>query len=172
MTTRFKISVTGLDPKVRKFSQANALFQTELNQLLRRIGKILVPAVKRETPIGATGRLRKSTVFQIVGGPKNQVLELRQSARSKNFPYHLAVRKGTKPHFPPPEALIPWVKKKWGIPNTPAYLARGAAFVLARSIAKKGTKANPYDDRAIKKTASIIRQEVRIFARRIKDGLR
>lgn len=171
MTTKFTVRVSGLDPKIKRFGRAGALFQTELNQVLRRVGKIVTPVVKRETPVGVTKRLRNSTVFQVVGGPRNQKLEVRQSARSGDFPYHLSVRKGSKPHFPPVEALIPWVKLKWSIPDTPAYLARGAAFVLARHISLKGTKANPYDERAVRKVASAIKQEFRDFARRIKRGL-
>jgi hypothetical protein len=45
---------------------------------------------------------------------------------------------GTKPHFPPVEALIDWVRTKLGITNEKE--ARGVAFLVARKIAREGTK--------------------------------
>jgi len=52
---------------------------------------------------------------------------------------------GTKPHFPPVEALIDWVRTKLGIANEKE--ARGVAFLIARKISRVGTKgAHVFDE--------------------------
>ncbi len=50
--------------------------------------------------------------------------------------YGLFVEKGTKPHWPPREPIEKWARIKLGQP--------GLGFVIARSIARKGTKAHPW----------------------------
>ncbi len=47
--------------------------------------------------------------------------------------YALFVHEGTRPHFPPIDAIEPWARRH-GIP----------AFLVARSIARKGTKPKPF----------------------------
>ncbi len=49
--------------------------------------------------------------------------------------YASAVEKGTKPHFPPPQSLSGWASR---------HGMTGLEFVIARSIASKGTKAQPF----------------------------
>jgi len=61
-------------------------------------------------------------VIGVVGSPMN---------------YAIAVELGTKPHFPPIEPLIDWVKAKLGITSEKA--ARGAAFAIAKKISMFGT---------------------------------
>ena len=50
----------------------------------------------------------------------------------------VAVELGTKPHMPPSKALIPWVRAVLGVS---AKEAPGVAYLVARKIAKSGTKA-------------------------------
>lgn len=52
---------------------------------------------------------------------------------SNTAPYAVYVHEGTRPHFPPIDAITPWANRH-GIPP----------FLLARSIARKGTKAQPF----------------------------
>lgn len=51
--------------------------------------------------------------------------------------YGAAVETGTRPHFPPVDALIPWVKKKFDVKNESQ--ARSIAYCIARKIAQRGT---------------------------------
>ena len=75
-------------------------------------------------------------------------MEIRQSARTKTgFFYGLAVRRGTRPHFPPVAELMPWVVKVLGI--TGEREVRTVAFLIARAISRRGTRANEYDKRAM-----------------------
>lgn len=122
-----------------------ALVRSALNSGLKKVGKeILVPAVKSESPRGATGNLKTKTVGQVLGRDEDMRLEIRQSAFNKQFPYGVAVRMGTRPHFPPYRELIPWVSAKLH-PEKPERVA----FLVARKISKVGTKANPYHEKVM-----------------------
>jgi len=144
----------------RNFNKAPEHFYGAILTAYRKIGKLLVPAVKAETPVGATRKLRNTTVFQIRGRTEDLQLEIRQSAESGDgFPYGIAVREGTRPHFPPVAALIPWVKAKLGIVDDAE--AGKVAFLVARKISRVGTKANPYHDRVLGSNVGEIKRIVR-----------
>lgn len=53
--------------------------------------------------------------------------------------YAVPVELGSKPHFPPVEALIDWVRQKLGVKSEK--MARGVAFAVARKISVRGTAA-------------------------------
>lgn len=61
--------------------------------------------------------------------------------------YVQPVELGTKPHFPPIEPLVDWVKAKLGIQNERE--ARGVAFLIARKIARVGTKGAQMFERTL-----------------------
>jgi hypothetical protein len=59
--------------------------------------------------------------------------------------YAVPVELGTRPHFPPVEPLIDWVKTKFHVKGEKE--ARGLAFVIARKISQRGTPAKyPFRD--------------------------
>jgi hypothetical protein len=62
--------------------------------------------------------------------------------------YAVYVNDGTKPHFPPISALKDW-SRRHGIP----------AFLVARKIARMGTKPNPFINRATKNAQAGINKE-------------
>ena len=70
-----------------------------LNEGLRKLGRLFVPAtgtgpLANATP-RVTGKLRRSTVFQIIGGAMRQALEIRQAALSpEGVFYGYIVREG------------------------------------------------------------------------------
>ncbi len=133
----------GFDELERMFEKSPEVLNGAVLAIMRSIGRLLVPALKAETPVGATRRLRNTTVAQVRGRVVADLkVEIRQSAQSPNqFPYGRAVRGGTRPHFPPFRALIPWVESKLNV--NPAD-APGVAFVIARKISQVGTEPNPY----------------------------
>lgn len=75
------------------------LSRITLNEGLRKLGRLFVPATGTG-PLAAatpkvTGTLARSTVFQIIGGAMNQVLEIRQAAKSPEGVYYgYIVREG------------------------------------------------------------------------------
>ncbi len=122
------------------------LVRSALNKGLLDSAKILKPELKDQTPVGATSNLRNKTFDQVLGRDEDMRLEIRQSAFRDQFPYGAAVRAGARPHFPPSGALVEWVKAKLSIGNeTPEKVA----FLVARSMAKKGMKANPYHEKTM-----------------------
>lgn len=150
-------TMTGDKEMARKFHRGREFMLGAALTAFRRIGRALVPELKSETPVGATSKLKRSTVFQIMGKAEDMRLEIRQSAFSPGgFAYGVAVRQGTKPHFPPVAALIPWVVKKLGIGD--AKEARTVAFLIARRISKVGAKANAYHDRVFQSQVGMIRR--------------
>jgi hypothetical protein len=58
-----------------------------------------------------------------------------------NINYAGYVEEGTKPHFPNPSNLVPWVRRVLGVP---ADDAEGVAFAIARSISRRGIRAQPF----------------------------
>jgi hypothetical protein len=69
-----------------------------------------------------------------------------------NADYALFVELGTRPHFPPVDALKPWAEKKLGDENL--------AFVVARAISRRGTPARPFLGPALLKNGSFFRREI------------
>jgi hypothetical protein len=54
--------------------------------------------------------------------------------------YAPAVETGARPHFPPIQALVLWVKKKFGTEDEKSAIS--AAWAVAKTIAKRGTRGH------------------------------
>lgn len=90
--------------------------------------------LQREAPIGVTGDLHNQFYAQPSGMGLDYVV-------GNPLKYAADVNDGRGPHTPNWDSLDRWAKFK-GIPTYPVY----------RSIKKKGTKANPFVDRAMART--------------------
>jgi hypothetical protein len=87
-------------------------------------------------PAVATGNLANSITFSLsreVGLSRAVVF-----AAPPADVYADPVETGSRPHFPPPSALLLWVKKKFGA--TDEKQALSIAFAVARKIAKRGVQ--------------------------------
>lgn len=82
--------------------------------------------------------------------------------------YAKAVEEGSRPHFPPAAALERWVQLKLGVP---AEDAPGVAFVIARAISKRGTKAHHMLRDAVAASTPRIRERFARANARIKQRL-
>ena len=69
-----------------------------------------------------------------------------------NVDYAAYVEFGTRPHFPPVDALRDWAAKKLGDENL--------AFPVARAIGARGTPPRPYLGPALLRNQSFFRREV------------
>jgi hypothetical protein len=160
----------GLADLISRYKGSPTVLAVETNNMLRDIGRGMVPVVKRHTPTGATRRLRNGTVFTVERIGFAQRMIIRQSARSPGGAFYGEfVREGTRPHFPPIEALIPWVMAKWGLAGE---AARQGAYRLALAISRRGTKANRYHDRALQESRPFIRAKVLEFKIRLAQALK
>jgi hypothetical protein len=139
-----------------RFKNSREHMLAAYNVALRKAGALLTPRIKAETPVGATHHLRNKTVYQVLGRAEDMRMEVRQSAFSeRGFPYGVAVRHGTRPHFPPIDALVPWVRVKLRVAED---RVRQVAFLVARKISKVGTKPNPYHARVVDRSMGELKE--------------
>lgn len=143
----------GLDRRVAAYRAGPEMVRANINLALRRIGDMIVPILKAHTPVGATHRLRNKTFYQVGGGPFGQRLVVWQGAEQRGYFYGRAVRGGTRPHMPPYRELIPWVRAVLGIG---AAEAGRVAWLVARKIARRGTRPNQYHVAALRQAAPSI----------------
>lgn len=128
----YSIDLGGLKELQTAFRKAPQIVVDELERATIEADSLIEREVKDRIPTGAHQLLRASVfseeqvsatgVIGVVASPMN---------------YALPVELGTKPHFPPVDSLIDWVKEKFGIREEKA--ARGAAFLVARKISIHGT---------------------------------
>lgn len=105
----------------------------ELLAAVTEADALLLREVKERTP-RASGTLRSSALaVERVTGPFGV-----EGLVGSPLNYAAPVELGTKPHFPPVDALVDWVKTKLGIQEEKE--ARGVAFLVARKISREGTK--------------------------------
>lgn len=113
---------------------APQLVREELTRAVTEADLLIAREVAEAAPSGAGGAagLKGSIthVERVVGlGVEGFVFSPLNYARP--------VELGTRPHFPPVDALIDWVKVKFGVDGVQA---RGIAFAVARKISVRGTK--------------------------------
>lgn len=126
-------------------SRADTILAGRANRALRDIGGVFTPALKANTP-RATGALANSSRFQLKGSNKNQVLEVRQGARTPDGDFYgMFVRGGTKPHTIRPKT-----------PGGVLVFKIGAQTIFAKKVDHPGTKANPYHVKTKRETSGQI----------------
>jgi len=128
---KFDGNIEGLKTALQNFPKTVAPY-------LRRASQTAAFEIERESKIKApvdTGRLRASIATSL--GVANMGIT---SIVQTNVNYAAAVHEGTKPHWPPIAQLEGW-SKRHGIP----------AFLVARAISRRGTKAQPFMKEAVDK---------------------
>lgn len=119
------------------WQRAPEIVQPEMLATMRDADLLLQGELMRELPSGAAGAagLRGSvfTEEQLLG---DTVLGLVATPQ----PYAAYVELGTKPHMPPIQPLMDWVRAKTGERGKEA---KSAAYAIAFSIRERGTKPKP-----------------------------
>jgi len=118
------IKIDGLDKVKSAFAKAPALVTSEMKNAIQK-ALILLQGSARQFVPKDTSNLGSQIKTEITSSLSGQVIA--------DTNYALFVHEGTAPHWPPLEAIEPWARRH-GIP----------AFLVARSIAQKGTKAQPF----------------------------
>jgi hypothetical protein len=115
----------------------------------------LQAAVVPATPVGANAFLRNAWGTDVrVGGTDVDVL-----GRVFNpMGYALPVERGARPHFPPVDALMAWVRRKLQVPEK---LVRSVAFLVARKISRRGTSGAAMAYRAVQQATPAIQARFR-----------
>ena len=156
MGTEITFEVTGLDELTEKMESIDTVMKISLNEGLRKIGQLFVPAkgtgpLADETP-RRSGRLALSTFFTITGAPgaEYQELAIFQPARTETGEFYGGyVRDGTRPHEIRP------VRAK-------ALRFEGAdgPIVFTMHVHHPGTRPNPYHLRVMDRLAPTVQRIV------------
>jgi HK97 gp10 family phage protein len=128
-----------------------ALVEGPIRDFLEASGSVVERSAKTKAPVD-TGRLKNSIISTVQG------LRAVVVAGVKYAPF---VEFGTRPHWPPLSAMQPWARRH-GFPA-----GRAGAFLVARAIAQRGTKAQPFMEPALRENESRINRFLDIAARNI-----
>ena len=119
------------------FRRAPEITQRELLTVMTDADVLLQGELMQQLPAGAAGAAGlRGSISHEEHALGDNVLGL--VASSKDYAWY--VEGGTKPHRPPIQPLMDWVEAKLGLREEEA---KGVAFAISRTIAKRGTKANP-----------------------------
>lgn len=149
-------------------------FYREVEKLTEKIGLIL----ERETKDVlskhgkyATGDLYKSIRSKVIKLSKSYVIRCFAGVNYSQF-----VHEDTRPHFPPINKIQKWVrlkkltgrysvksKKRLGGKQTQHDEDRALAWIIARSISRKGTKGIKFFELALKQAMPIIEKEIAVL---------
>jgi len=133
-------------------------YRQPIDGFLRKAGFTVEGRAKKRAPVD-TGRYRSSI--------KTEVQELR-SIIGSNLVYAPFIEFGTRPHWPPLSALQPWARRH-GFPR-----GRTGAFLVARAIARRGTKAQKVMTTSLKDSLGdierLLKDTARDIQRRFKSG--
>ncbi|MCD6663508.1 MAG: hypothetical protein LT082_08920 [Comamonas sp.] len=126
------LSVSGLDALLRGFAQAPEFTQRTLLATMTEATMLVQREAQERTP-KVTGKTAASIASDAFATPVGVIGIVGSSQPSATF-----IELGTKPHMPPVEALVPWVRAVLGVDRK---RERSVAYLVARKIARKGTKA-------------------------------
>jgi hypothetical protein len=125
------VSLKGLEETAASVDAYPQFVSQELNVAMEAALQLLEGQVAARTPVN-TGQLRQSITHQILSPFPNLIGQV-----GSPLPYAPVMEEGRRPgaKMPPVDAIKLWVVRKLGIPPEEA---DGVAFVIARSIARKG----------------------------------
>ena len=124
-----------------------AVAEKHVNKAIQRSLIRIQDKGKQYAPFGTSGNLRQNWVLKL-GRFEGS---LGSGAKANGFPYGSSVEFGTSPHRMPVSTNQPfllWAQRKGLNP-----------YAVARSIAKKGSKANPFFQKSIDETEEKIDEE-------------
>jgi HK97 gp10 family phage protein len=142
-----KIHLEGVEELLRKVSDPQVV-GLPLRNMIQKSAALVSRKAKEKAPVD-TGRLRQSIHWRTTRDIE-AIIE-------PSVDYAAFVEFGTKPHWPPSGALDGWARRHGISP----------AFLVARAIARRGTKPQPYMEPAARESQSDINGFVTDAAREI-----
>jgi hypothetical protein len=154
------------DPKareaLRKFPER---FAAEVTAAMGEIAARLTTEVQKRTPKGAFGAAGLlGNIHPIL--PYHDGTAWNAGAGA-SLPYAEPVELGTRPHFPPVQALEDWVREKI---SRDAKEIPGIAFCVARKISLEGTEGHFMFRDALQENEAWIRQRLSLAVERTLEG--
>jgi len=156
------VEIKGKEELIRRFISSPQLIQKHFVPAMQKSVHLLEGEIKKNTPVGVAGQLRSSigTEVKSLGGGVRGIV-------GSPLSYAPYVEEGTKPHFPPVSALERWCELKLG--------DRRLAFVVARAISRRGTKAVKMFERGVEakkeEVFAFFRQALINLVRDLGEGL-
>lgn len=155
-TARIELDTSAMQAYARYLQQAPAIAREEMSRSVEEALFLLEREMKENTPVGAHGLLRGSITHQMRGQALADGMGVAGTVGSP-LNYALPVELGTKPHFPPIAPLADWVEKKLGVDPS---RSEHVAYLIARKIAKRGTKGAHYGTRTLDEQAAQVNKIV------------
>ncbi|MBF9263391.1 HK97 gp10 family phage protein [Acidovorax cattleyae] len=124
--------MSGLDALQRGFAQAPDVTRRELLAAMTEGTLLMEREIKDRLP-RVTGMTAASVASDAFATPVGVIGTVGSSQPSATF-----LELGTRPHMPPVDALVPWVRAVLGVDRK---RERSVAYLVARKIARRGTKA-------------------------------
>ena len=139
MPAEIQLKLLTFDAPVFDDAKSRDILDQEIERLLEEVTQEAERRVSVKTPVGATSNLLGSVFGEVRGTPA------REGVVGWNAPYGIIVEMGRRPgKFPPIGPIELWVRRKLGVP---ADRSRAVAFLVARKIARKGTKGQKIFER-------------------------
>lgn len=135
------VKIEGVNELAAAFKKSPQIVKQSIDPAIRKAILNIQAKSIPHIPVDRGELLRMNTIFSSLSG----VLESR--APYAMFVHGDGTSDRSKPHFPPMEAIEGWAKRH----NIPA-------FIVARSIAQKGTKLIPFYDMGIKESEGFTSQ--------------
>ena len=152
----------GVKELANRLNRGDTKLRITLNDGLRDIGRLLVPA-KGTGPLAdatpkRTGKLARSTFFRIIGAEIQELIVLQPARTPEEYGaefYGWFVREGTGPH-----EIRPRIAKA-------LHFFMGDEEIFATRVNHPGTQANPYHKRVLESLMPQIQQIVRRIGMRV-----
>jgi hypothetical protein len=142
VSSRGRSSIGRLELDVREavdflalIARAPEISREELSAGATEILELLTMLIQERTPKGATHLLRGSITHEVSGDPTAEGI---LGAVYSPLAYAAPVELGTRPHWPPLDPLIDWVRAKLGVADEDE--ARAVARRIQFKIAARGTQ--------------------------------
>ncbi|KTT21897.1 hypothetical protein [Pseudacidovorax intermedius] len=153
------LSIGGLAAINRGLAEDPAMARRELLIAMTEATLLVEREAKERMPRGATGLTAQSIQSDAFSTPAGVL-----GVVSSSLPSASAVELGTRPHMPPMDALVPWVRAVLGVSPK---RERSVAYLVARKIARRGTPAQQPFAKAIAATESRVLRMFEAAAGRI-----
>ena len=163
----YEVKVVGLKEMQRRFDQSPNVVRKYAKDAMGKSVLVVLGAARKGAPV-YQGQMRSSMESKVEGFG-SEVIGIVGSPIVSPYPYPLVVEFGRSPgSMPPPSALERWVHLVLKVPTEDAL---GVAFVVARSIARRGIRARPFLHNAFTASLDTINRYFQAALREIVNAL-
>lgn len=168
MSVGYDIELKGFAEQIKKLNAYDEISTREVTTAMEQSVTTLESAIKPLTPV-FRGRLRGSIASQVIReGPGSIVGKVGSTLKDEDYPAVMEFGRRPGAKMPPPSALERWVHLVLGVPTSEA---RGAAFTVARAIARKGIKGRRFMQRGFEASKGKIKDYFDAALERITERL-